>query len=114
MLHVASPFQLDMKEKAIIESAVKGTESILKACEESGVKKLVVTSSIVAIMDSNNMQSVFDESHFCDPNGKGVNSYTKSKILAEQKVWEFYKKLPNDSNLEIVTLCPGLILGIPY
>lgn len=56
VMHTASPFPLadTSDHDVIIKPAVEGTLSVLRACADSStVKKVVLTSSCVAIMDNN-------------------------------------------------------------
>lgn len=50
LLHVASPFPIQANESTV-ETAVKGTLNVLKACalKSSQIKKVVITSSCCAI-----------------------------------------------------------------
>ena len=50
--HVASPFVLEepSDENVLIKPAVDGTLGVLKACAKHGVKRVVLTSSVVAVM----------------------------------------------------------------
>ena len=52
IVHTASPFPLanPRDESEVIKPAVDGTLSILRAARDNKVKKLVITSSIAAIM----------------------------------------------------------------
>ena len=53
MIHVASPFpaQQPKDEMEVIGPAVEGTKNVLEACAKTkgGVKRVVLTSSCVAI-----------------------------------------------------------------
>ena len=51
VVHTASPFPLapPRHENDLINPAVNGTVSVLKACHANKVKRLVITSSIAAI-----------------------------------------------------------------
>ena len=53
VVHTASPFpsKPPKNEDDIIRPAVEGTQAVLKACRKHNVKRLVATSSIVAIID---------------------------------------------------------------
>jgi len=110
VVHVASPFPLDMKDEArIIKPAVEGTKSVLKACAHSKIKRVVITSSCVSIMwtkDKN--KTVFTPKDWSDLDV--CNAYDKSKTLAEKAAWEFADS-KEAKGLEIVTINPGLIVG---
>jgi nucleoside-diphosphate-sugar epimerase len=50
---------------------------------------------------------VFDETCWSDIEHAKFSAYVSSKTLAEQCAWKHAK----DSEIELVTLCPGLVLG---
>ena len=102
-----------MTEEELNRSAVGGTESILKACLDFGVKKCVITSSMATILGTDNYHKEFKEEHYSSVNEKYMLPYYKSKILATRCVREFIKNLPKNSGLEIVSVLPGLITGTP-
>ena len=49
VVHTASPFNFSANEDDLVKPAVEGTLAVLKACSASAVKRLVLTSSCVAI-----------------------------------------------------------------
>ena len=56
----------------------------------------------------------FNESHWSNPDRpEGMGAYFKSKALAEKAAWDFQAALPADQRFEIVTICPGFIMGPP-
>ncbi len=52
VLHVASPVMMEnpKDENELITPALEGTKNVLKAASEAGVKRVVVTSSVAAIL----------------------------------------------------------------
>ena len=89
LMHTASPFPLSSPkdENDLIRPAVDGTLRALKAAKSSGVKRVILTSSMAAIygreLDAG--VSEYDETMWTDvthPVGRGA--YTKSKTLAEK------------------------------
>ena len=40
-----------------------------------------------------------------------MDPYEKSKVLAEKAAWDFFNGLPEDDRFELVTICPGFVLG---
>ena len=61
VVHTASPFPAKnpKNEREIIDPAVNGTKAVLNACHKHHVKRLVLTSSVVAIMDYDNMKEIW-------------------------------------------------------
>ncbi|OEK06354.1 SDR family oxidoreductase [Roseivirga misakiensis] len=113
VIHTASPIpaRLPRRERDIIVPAVEGTKRVLKFAAEAGVKRLVLTSSIVAIMYGHEANRTrFTEEDWSNPNHpKDKSAYTKSKTLAEKAAWEFMEK--DESGLELSVINPGLVLG---
>ena len=111
VMHVASPFPSKPPkdaQKEVIQPAVNGTVNVLNAALKAGVKKVVVTSSIVAVMTGHQKdEDPLTEAIWSDPNQGGA--YEKSKLLAEKAVWDFYKA--NQGKIEIAVVNPGLVLG---
>ncbi len=113
--HVASPFPatLPKNEEDLILPAKNGTLQILKAAKYNKVQRVVMTSSLSAIAYGQNgidKNKVFNESDWTDiSSGKDITPYYKSKTIAERAAWDFIKS--TNSDLELVTVCPGAILG---
>jgi len=119
ILHVASPFFLAVpkNEDEIIQPAVKGTMSVLKAAAKNDkIKHIVITSSIASIFSSYTTGSkTYTEDDW--PNMDKLKPYNKSKALAEKEAWKFYEKekeireKSNKKMFKLTTICPGYIFG---
>ena len=114
--HTASPFPLasPKDENDLIRPAVDGTLRALKAAKSSGVKRVILTSSMAAIygreLDAG--VSEYDETMWTDvthPVGRGA--YTKSKTLAEKAAWDYVKS--DAPEIALTTINPVLVLGAP-
>jgi nucleoside-diphosphate-sugar epimerase len=118
IMHVASPFTLHFKDpvKECIEPAIKGTENILAAATASdSVKKVVLTSSVVAIYgDLVDMQakglSEFTEKDFNDTSSEKHQPYSYAKVKAEKTAWEISKQ---QEQWQLVVINPSFIMGPP-
>ena len=113
VLHVASPFVTSepKDEDDLIKPAVEGTQRALKAAKKAGVKRMVLTSSIVAMMGDATGTVDINQDSWTNVNASGVSAYLKSKTLAEQSAWEFIENQKGDHLLELVTINPGPIYG---
>ncbi len=113
--HIASPFprELPKHENDLILPAKAGTLNIVKAAARNGVKRVVITSSVGAIVygkPKHQRNGTFTEADWTDvANKQDSTPYFRSKTLAEKAAWEFIKKDP--SGLELSVVCPGAILG---
>ena len=52
VFHTASPFQLQVNDpqKDLVEPALKGTLNVLESAKKAGITKVIVTSSIAAVV----------------------------------------------------------------
>jgi len=112
--HIASPFPrtIPKNDEELIGPAKNGALNILHSAAENGVKRVVMTSSVAAIVygkQKKELKETFNESHWTDPNNKKDTApYFRSKAIAEKAAWEYIKGRPG---LELTTVCPGAILG---
>lgn len=113
VVHTASPFpsKTPKDENEIIRPAVEGTLAVMRAAHKHHVKRVVITSSSVAIMMQNDRDAkeVYTEADWS--NLEECHAYDKSKTLAEKAAWDFLKELPESERFELVTINPALILG---
>ena len=116
--HVASPFPSAVPKHPdeLIKPAVEGTTNVLTACKESGaVKRVVITSSMAAVSSGNAgdpdkpQDHVYTEEDWSNP--VSCQPYELSKYKAENAAWEFMKNLEEDKKFELVTCCPGYVMG---
>ncbi|XP_034702438.1 cinnamoyl-CoA reductase 2-like [Vitis riparia] len=114
VFHIASPNlypKVSNPQAEVVEPAVVGTLNILKACETARVKKVVVVSSVAAVIlnPSWPKDRPKDEECWSDPEicKAPENYYFLSKTLAESETW----KHARTSELDIVTVCPSFVFG---
>jgi dihydroflavonol-4-reductase len=113
VLHVASPYAVKVPkdENELIQPAVEGTLRALKAASKAGIKRVVLTSSIVAMLGDANKSAVFNQNSWTNVNSKDITAYLKSKTLAEKSAWDFINTLEGKNALELVVINPGAIYG---
>ena len=112
VVHTAFPFlKREVRdEDELIGPAVQATMTVMRASLASHVKRVVLTSSMAAIMNCKELNKThytvedWAEESECDP-------MQKSKKLSEKAAWEFIRNLPSGQELELSTILPGLILG---
>ena len=112
VMHVASPFYIALpkNEDDIIKPAKEGTIRALTAAKKAGVKRMVLTSSIVA-MFSHLTRGKFDSSTWTDLDSKQITPYQKSKTIAEQAAWDFVNNQTPENKIELVSVNPGGVMG---
>jgi dihydroflavonol-4-reductase len=110
VLHVASPFFIaePKDENQMIRPAVEGTLRALKAAQKAGVKKVVLTSSTVA-MAGDKKNTVLNQQSWTNPKTDKVGAYIKSKTMAEKAAWDFCNNPENKVALTVIN--PGPIYG---
>lgn len=110
VLHTASPFPMTQPkdENALIGPAREGTLRVLRAAHKAGVSRVVLTSSVVAVLNDHN-PGVQDENDWADVAVPGTTAYAKSKTLAEKAAWEF----ASENGMALTTINPGLVVGPP-
>lgn len=113
LLHTASPFPLvqPKDEQEIIKPAVDGTLRALRAADAAGITRVVLTSSMVAIMHVDRpAEHKFGPQDWTDINHPTASAYVKSKTLAEKAAWDFVADHPD---MQLTTIHPGLVCGTP-
>ena len=116
--HVASPLPADKPshEDELIVPARDGALRVLRAARDTGVKRVVLTSSFAAIGYGHpEQQEPFDETRWSRLDD-GLAPYTKSKTLAERAAWDFIAR--EGGGLELAVVNPvgvfGPVLGADY
>ncbi|XP_073100965.1 cinnamoyl-CoA reductase 1-like isoform X1 [Elaeis guineensis] len=114
VFHVASPVPatkvLDPEAK-VITPAVNGTLNVLQACSEKKIKRVIVVSSIAAVLlnprwphDKLQDEECWSSEEFCR---MIENWYFLSKTMAERAAWKYAEK----NGLDLVTVCPSVVVG---
>ena len=112
VLHVASPYiTTEPKDpNTLIRPAVEGTQRALKAAKKSGVKRIVITSSVVSMLGDADKSININENTWSNVDARNLSSYAKSKTLAEKSAWEFIES-QEDPKLELTVINPGPVFG---
>jgi len=119
VVHVASPFVIEgiRHSDDLVKPAVEGTLNALKAAHKHRVKRVVVTSSVVAIMgksaNATTGPTIFTEKDWSEPAElKSLDdAYQLSKTMAEKAAWDYQSKLAPEEAFELVCVNPGLVMG---
>jgi dihydroflavonol-4-reductase len=113
LIHTASPFVTGMPKNPddLVQPAVQGTRRALTAALKSGVKRIVLTSSMVAACHGHDKTRTtpYGESDWTNPDGADVTPYILSKTLAEREAWSLMEAANRRDDLTVIN--PGFILG---
>ena len=113
LIHTASPFPMvqPKNEDEIIRPAVDGTLRALRAAQDAGVTRVVLTSSVVAIEANPKVgRALLTEADWTDVTHPRATAYYRSKTLAERAAWDFVAAHPE---MQLTTVNPALVLGAP-
>lgn len=119
VIHTASPYHFNVTDtkKDLLDPAVVGTIGILKAIKKSAptVKRVVITSSVAAILDPNKLVGKkYSEADWCPVTEAEAfesprNGYRASKTFAEKAAWHFVEK--EKPNFTLTSCNPSLVFG---
>ena len=112
--HIASPFPMREPRHPddVIRPAREGALRVLAAAKRAGIKRVVLTSSIVAVdlpWPDASLDHVFTETDWTNPERPDISTYVKSKTVAERAAWDFVEKTPGAPELVVVN--PAFVLG---
>lgn len=109
--HIASPFPMAQPKdrEALVPAAREGALRVLNAAISSGVARIVMTSSMVAMMYRANRPAevAVHEADWTDAEWGQLSAYIVSKTRAERAAWE---TMGDDKN-RLAVVNPGLVLG---
>lgn len=114
LVHMASPFPIEQPKNAdeLIRPAVDGTLRALRAAHNNNVSRVVLTSSVAAIVGNDERPNAsFDETDWTNVDHPSVSPYMASKTLAEQAAWDYVKN--EAPEIQLTTINPSFVLGAP-
>jgi len=103
VFHVAAKVGMWGKYEDFYDTNVTGTENVLQACRELGIRNLVFTSSPSVVYDGKDSEGQNENLPYPE---KYVAWYPQTKAIAEKRVMA-----ANDASLKTVSLRPHLIWG---
>jgi dihydroflavonol-4-reductase len=111
VMHVASPYVLDVEEpqRDLVDPAVEGTLTVLRAATVTGtVKRIVLTSSVAAVSGAPR-ERPFTEDDWNRESGLDNAPYSFSKTLAERGAWEYVES--ERPSFDLVSINPSGVIG---
>lgn len=109
--HVASPIPAIQPSDpdALLGPARDGALRVLRAARDAGARRVVLTSSFVAVGNTPKPGYDYTEADWTDPDTPGLAPYVRSKVLAERAAWDFMDREGGDTELTVVN--PTFIFG---
>ena len=109
--HIASPFPMAQPKdrEALVPAARDGALRVLKSAMAAGAARIVLTSSMVAMMyRANRPQTVqVAEDDWTDPEWDQLSAYIVSKTRAERAAWDAM----GDDKSRLAVVNPGFVMG---
>ena len=122
VVHTASPafyINSSVDKSILIKPAVEGTINVLKAAYDANVKRVVLTSSLTAMLPDGSDPSYFsgakyiDEKVWTNTNSPFTDAYSESKTLAEKAAWNFVQEKRNSTGkcFDLAVINPSNVFG---
>lgn len=113
-------YDVEDNERELVAPAIKGVRSILDAAVHGHVRRIVLTSSFAAILDTARSAPPFftytaqnwnpiTYAEATDPRTSPVVAYRGAKTFAEREAWNFVRD--RAPPFDLVTLCPPMTFG---
>jgi 2-alkyl-3-oxoalkanoate reductase len=103
VFHVAAKAGIWGREADFFRANVTGTDSVIRACQEEGISRLIYTSSPSVVFDGRDMEGVDESVPYA---GTYLAHYPRTKALAEKQMLA-----ANSAELATVALRPHLLWG---
>lgn len=106
VFHAAAVYAYTAPERnqEMIEASVRGAETAVRCASESGIRKLVLTSSVVTLPLTAPDAPPVDETAWTEDLSV---PYVRAKTEGERNAWRIAREL----GVNMVTILPGAILG---
>ncbi|HIG41554.1 MAG: NAD-dependent epimerase/dehydratase family protein [bacterium] len=111
IFHLASPVPIEQPRDPdeLVIPARQGALNVLRAAQLAGIKRVVMTSSVYAVIYHANAESRKQTGNdWTDLSTPGLTPYAISKTVAEQAARDFAETA---DGIELVTVLPSLVLG---
>ncbi len=112
VLHMASPYVMTVADpqRDLVDPAVQGTLSVLRACARTpSVSRVVLTSSMAAVTDEPDSAVQLTEANWNTRSSLTRNPYYFSKAEAERAAWSFVET--EKPGFDLVAINPFIVIG---
>jgi nucleoside-diphosphate-sugar epimerase len=98
--------------RCVIDVAVKGTQNVLDSVARTpSVKRIVMTSSIAAVMSYDQQDRTYTEDDWCTSDDIGLDPYGMGKTQSERLLWQFVDE--HADRVQAVAINPSVVIGPP-
>lgn len=105
IVHTAAIYKWWAKDSAAITTtALQGAVNVFEAARQANVKRLIYTSSTMAIGTKSSPNELLTAADWHD---NAHTTYSRAKTLSERRAWE----LAESYGIPMISLCPGAIFG---
>jgi nucleoside-diphosphate-sugar epimerase len=112
VIHCAAPLYINAKntQKNVVDPSIIGTKNLVKALTNSGVKRIVHTSSVAAIRSTNYQDGrIFTTDDWCHDATLKTNPYGLAKAGAEKVM----RKWIEGRDVRLITIHPSILFRHP-
>jgi dihydroflavonol-4-reductase len=113
VLHTASPVPIGAprRDDDVIRPALEGTRRVMQAAARAGISRVVVTSSIAAVLNPRGKDpaDLFTAADWTDAQNPAVRAYARAKTLAEREA----RRIAAEAGIALATINPGVVFGPP-
>jgi len=116
LIHTASPFPataVNDPQAELIEPALTGTKNVLASAAKFGIKTVVVTGSVAAVVDqfpTDDGTKLWTEEDWNNTSSLKDGPYRLSKVLAEKAAFEW----GDHHGARVASILPTFIIGPPH
>lgn len=113
VIHTAVPGSDTKKivQKQVTQSIVEDTSSVLQSCKSAGVKKVILTSSVGAVLNSDvrfNSNKIYSEHDWNNVATETHLPHQYAHVVAEKVASDFSRENPD---IRVVTINPAMVIG---
>ncbi len=109
IFHVASPVPTIQPKnpEEVIAPTIRGTLNVLEAAAAHHIPRVILTSSVTAILGGLSQNRIYTGDDWSDPNDPAMIPYAISKTMAEMSAWKFCES----NNISLTAIHPAMVLG---
>jgi len=111
VIHAAAPLPSKGDSKALLNGALNGSLNVIRQAEKGGIKRIIYTSSIVAVFNPSGSLTDKDWNPMTEQEtlaAPAFLAYVGAKTLAERAVWKFADE---HKDVDVTVVNPPYLFG---